>query len=219
MNVRRAVTPTRTPVNRLDLCRQRQIHSCPVAHRTFQPRIESTSRNLQQSAHHPDRMGGLVHLHESEERFEVPLSVANQAAALTGSLALPSACGSLVVTAITLHVRGSSDRRRLCRYRAAPAGPTAKWTMPLVQTLSTGTRGTAAVRQIDHLPLELRRIPDSLGGHLEHLQYLTMRCPRKRVNSKLLTADTHWHLHNPTVSVDLRSPRHPSGHECDASRN
>ena len=30
-------------------------------------------------AHH--RMGGLVHLHEPEERFEVPLSVANQAAA------------------------------------------------------------------------------------------------------------------------------------------
>jgi helicase len=33
------------------------------------------------------------------------------------------------------------------------------------------------------LPFELRRVPDSLVGHLEHLQYLTMRCPRKRVNS------------------------------------
>src|SRR5712671_649385 len=81
MNVRRAVDAFGAPVDRLDLARQRQVRPISLTHRSIQPRIESASRNLQQSAHDPDRVGGLVHLHEPEERFEVPLSVANQAAA------------------------------------------------------------------------------------------------------------------------------------------
>src|SRR5258708_4438345 len=81
MYVRRAVDASGAPVDRLDLPGQRQIRSISFAHRSIQPRIEPASRNMQQSAHDPDRVGGLVHLHEPEERFEVPLSVANQAAA------------------------------------------------------------------------------------------------------------------------------------------
>src|SRR5450631_1237385 len=81
MYVRRAVDASGAPMDRLDLPGQRQIRSISFAHRSIQPRIESTSRYMQQSAHDPDRVGGLVHLHEPEERFEVPLSVANQAAA------------------------------------------------------------------------------------------------------------------------------------------
>src|SRR6266404_596051 len=81
VDVRRAVDASGAPVDRLDLPGQRQVRSISFAHRPIQPGIESASRNMQQSAHDPDRVGGLVHLHEPEERFEVPLSVANQAAA------------------------------------------------------------------------------------------------------------------------------------------
>src|SRR5215469_4474730 len=71
----------RETVNRRDLPRQRPICSLARAHRPIPPGIETAPRNLKQPAHHPHRMGGLVHLHEPEERFEGPLSVANQAAA------------------------------------------------------------------------------------------------------------------------------------------
>src|SRR5580658_2489560 len=81
MNVRRAVGPARAPMNRLDLAGEPQILSLTRAHRSIAPCIEPAPRYSQQSAHKPDRVGGLVRFHEPEERFEVPLSVANQAAA------------------------------------------------------------------------------------------------------------------------------------------
>src|SRR3984957_15667537 len=81
MYVRRTIRVLGATVNPRDPPRQRQIRPIPLTHRPIQPGVESTSRNMQQSAHDPDRVGGLVHLHEPEERFEVPLSVANQAAA------------------------------------------------------------------------------------------------------------------------------------------
>src|SRR5208283_2561787 len=58
-----------------------QIRLRARTHRSLAPRIKPAPRDLEQSAHHPHRMGGLVGLHEPEERFEGPLSVANQAAA------------------------------------------------------------------------------------------------------------------------------------------
>jgi transposase-like protein len=81
MNVRRSINALGAPVDRLDLRHQCQVPTFSITHRSIQPCVKRTSRNLQQSAHHPDRVGGLVRLHEPEERFEVPLSVANQAAA------------------------------------------------------------------------------------------------------------------------------------------
>ncbi len=68
-------------MDRTDLARQLQIPSSPQAHRPFRPGVEPAPRHVQQSAHHPHRVGGLVHLHEPEERFKGALSVANQAAA------------------------------------------------------------------------------------------------------------------------------------------
>src|SRR5690606_33039782 len=71
----RAVGVARAAVDGGDLARQLQIPSPPRAHRSIYPRVEPAPRYIQQSAHHPDRVGGLVHLHEPEERFEGPLSV------------------------------------------------------------------------------------------------------------------------------------------------
>src|SRR5690606_19429243 len=71
----------RAEVDGGDLASQFQVPPPPCAHRSIQPRVEPAPRDIQQSAHHPHRVGGLVHLHEPEERFEGPLSVANQAAA------------------------------------------------------------------------------------------------------------------------------------------
>ena len=78
---RRAVGTARTAVDRLDLAREPQVLTGPGAHRPLQPRVVPAPRDLQHSAHDPDRMGGLIRLHEPEERFEVAPSVANQAAA------------------------------------------------------------------------------------------------------------------------------------------
>src|SRR5580700_7817816 len=82
MDVRRAVRATRTTVNHCNLAGQHQIDALALAHRPIQPGVEAAPRNLEQSAHGPDRVDGLVHFDEPEERFEVAsLSVANQAAA------------------------------------------------------------------------------------------------------------------------------------------
>ena len=121
MNVRRAVDAFGAPMDRLDLPRQRQIQSSPCAHRPIQPGVESTSRNLQQSAHHPDRMGGLVHLHEPEERFEVPLSVANQAAAFERISRSSLSLRTHAAAARTPRAPRSSIRHRLCPHPARPA--------------------------------------------------------------------------------------------------
>lgn len=154
MNVWRAVHAARTPVDRLDLCRQRQIPPISVTHRSIQPPIEPASRHLQQSAHDPDQMGGLVHLYKPKERFDVPLSAANQAAAFQRI-----SCSSF---SLRFSQRNRPGRRpELLRKR--------------------GSAATAA-HQINHLPFKPWRIPDTLAGHVQHLQYLTMRCPSKRVN-------------------------------------
>jgi hypothetical protein len=51
-------------------------------HWTSVPGVKTTLGNSQQSAHFPYRTGGLICLHEPEERFDVPgISFANQAAA------------------------------------------------------------------------------------------------------------------------------------------
>src|SRR5579871_2134741 len=78
---RRAVHAPRAAMDRLDLARQIQVHPSSRAPRPLEPGVEPAPRDLQHSAHDPDRMGGLVGSYESEERFEVPLSCANQAAA------------------------------------------------------------------------------------------------------------------------------------------
>ena len=82
LHVRRSIRVARASLYRFDFRRQDQIRSGPMAHRAILPRIEPAPQDPQQAAHRPNRMGGLVRLHEPEERFEVPLSVANQAAAL-----------------------------------------------------------------------------------------------------------------------------------------
>jgi hypothetical protein len=81
MNGRRAIHLLRASVDRLDLRRQRKIRPISLAHRSLQPRIEPASRNLQQSAHDPDRVGGLVHLHEPEATCSiVPIPAENTSA-------------------------------------------------------------------------------------------------------------------------------------------
>jgi hypothetical protein len=45
-------------VDRLDLARKRQVCAPAFAHRTLAPGIKSASGDLQQSAHHPHRVGG-----------------------------------------------------------------------------------------------------------------------------------------------------------------
>src|SRR5690606_13660548 len=71
----------RAAVDRADRARQFQIPPLPLAHRAFQPGVKPAPGHAKQSAHDLDRMGGLIRLHEPEERFEGPFSVANQAAA------------------------------------------------------------------------------------------------------------------------------------------
>src|SRR6185312_14438437 len=51
----------------------------PCTQRSITPGVVTASRNLQHSAHCPDRMDGLIRFHELEERFEGAPSVANQA--------------------------------------------------------------------------------------------------------------------------------------------
>src|SRR5690606_22636000 len=71
----------RAAVDRADRARQFQIPPLPLAHRAFQPGVKPAPGHAKQSAHDLDRMGSLIRLHEPEERFEGPFSVANQAAA------------------------------------------------------------------------------------------------------------------------------------------
>jgi hypothetical protein len=76
MDHRRAIHATRSAMYLLDFLRQPQVSTGPRTHRPIAPRVIPTSRNSQHSAHCPDRMGGLIRLHEPEERFEGAPSVA-----------------------------------------------------------------------------------------------------------------------------------------------
>src|SRR5439155_24842755 len=79
---RRALGPARAAVDLVDPSRERDIGPLPSRHRALVPSIEAARGHFKQSAHNPYRVGGLVRLHESEERFGVAgFSVANQAAA------------------------------------------------------------------------------------------------------------------------------------------
>ena len=186
MNVRRAVHAARTPVDRLDLCRQRQIRPISIAHRSIQPPIEPASRNLRQSAHDPDRMGGLVRLHEPEERFEVALSVANQAAAFERisrySFSLRFSRRSRANSSRSGVVRPPSPlpvSRFACRTHSA-----------IVQAVGSNSfasdAGLRPLRTKSSI-CRLNSMSDTLVGHLEHLQYLTMRCPQNRVYAEFGT--------------------------------
>jgi len=81
VDVWRAIRTARAAMDRFDLSGQPQILSRSSTHRPIAPGVKSAPRDLQHAAHHSHRMGGLVGLQESEERFEVGFSVANQAAA------------------------------------------------------------------------------------------------------------------------------------------
>src|SRR5207244_2401561 len=76
---------TRLPGAPADLGAPRRdpdIDPPPSGHRALLPSIEAARGHFKQPAHDPYRVGGLVRLHESEERFGVAgFSVANQAAA------------------------------------------------------------------------------------------------------------------------------------------
>jgi hypothetical protein len=82
MDHRRAIGAPRFTVDRMDLRAQRQIHPIAGRHRPLKPGIKAALGDLQQSAHLPYRVDGLVRLHESEERFGVAvLAFANPAVA------------------------------------------------------------------------------------------------------------------------------------------
>src|SRR5207302_11012139 len=82
MDHRRAIRLARAAVDLVDPSRERDIGPLPSRHRALLPSIEAARGHFKQSAHNPYRVGGLVRLHESEERFGVAgFSVANQAAA------------------------------------------------------------------------------------------------------------------------------------------
>ena len=51
------------------LAREADVRTRPCRQRTTVPGIEAALGHLEQTAHDPYRMGGLVRLHESEERF------------------------------------------------------------------------------------------------------------------------------------------------------
>ncbi len=58
------------------------IGPCTDRYGPIYPGIEAAFGDLQQPAHHPYRIGGLIRLHEPEDFFDVvPVSLANQAAA------------------------------------------------------------------------------------------------------------------------------------------
>ncbi len=68
-------------MDRVDLRRRCDVLKRSPRRRTLQPRIKSAGGDPQQSAHHPNRIGGLVLFHELEDRFEfTAVSCANQAA-------------------------------------------------------------------------------------------------------------------------------------------
>jgi hypothetical protein len=69
-------------------------------------------------------MGGLVRLHEPEERFEVPLSVANQAAAFERISRSSFSLRFSRRNRDNSFAPVSSDHRHLCRHRAAPTKST-----------------------------------------------------------------------------------------------
>lgn len=69
-------------MDRMDVGTEPDVGPCTRRHRAMIPSIEAALGNLEQSAHNPYRVGGLIRLHESEERFGVAgFSFANQAAA------------------------------------------------------------------------------------------------------------------------------------------
>src|SRR3990172_2721081 len=82
VDVRRAVCTPRASMDRVDPRRQSDVHARTRRQWTLIPCIEATRGYFEQSAHDPYRMGGLVRLHESEQRFGIAgFSFANQAAA------------------------------------------------------------------------------------------------------------------------------------------
>jgi hypothetical protein len=82
MDVGCPVGIARTMVDRPNAHHQFDISALTRRHPALIPGVKAALGNLQQSAHDPYRMGGLVRLHESEERFGVAgFSFAIQAAA------------------------------------------------------------------------------------------------------------------------------------------
>src|SRR5688500_12588030 len=78
----RAVAAFALAMDRMNARQKRNVRPPSRRHRPIPPGVKSTHRHSEQPAHLPYRKGGLVRLHESEERFGVAvLAFANQAAA------------------------------------------------------------------------------------------------------------------------------------------
>ena len=105
---------------------QRQVRSLPIAHRSFQPRIDPTSRYLQQSAHITltEWVAWFAFTHpKSASRSRSPSRTRPRL--LRKSLALPAAYGSLGATPPTLRAPAWSDRHHAATCRVVPACSTA----------------------------------------------------------------------------------------------
>src|SRR6185437_10716029 len=180
---RRAIGLAREPVDRGDLPRQCQILSLASAHRPIEPRVVPTPRDLKQPAHHPHRMGGLVHLHEPEERFEGPLSVANQAAAFArisrSSLSLRFSRRSWM----------SSSRSALVSPPSPlPASRAARRIhKPIVQAVGPNSFASEVAERPERCSSTIWRLNSGVYRvvvfAIVNPPNLTLRCPRKRVNS------------------------------------
>jgi len=163
MNPRASIGLVRASMDRLDRALENQILPFSFRHRTSLPGMEATAGDLQQPAHRPNRMGGLIHLHESEECLEFgTVSCANQAAAFER------------ISRSTLSWRFSRRSPRqllaLARRQSTIASPGVAFTL-LQPTADGPTRATKLSRQLrwlatgtyqlNHLPTEFRRISNS----------------------------------------------------------
>ena len=70
MDARCAIGFTGSTMDRMDFRRQADVLERALRHRPRQPCIKTAGGDAQQPAHHPNRIGGLVRVHEFEDRFE-----------------------------------------------------------------------------------------------------------------------------------------------------
>lgn len=145
MHARCAISAARVPMNRVDLRREPMSFRGSIRQAATAPRIQPALGDLEQPAHGGHRIVGLIHAHESEDRFGFgAVSCANQAAAFER------------ISRSSLSCRFSRRRKRANSCRSALVNPPSP--RPASRLLAPPSAQSTSSSRQTHAPVRCRRM-------------------------------------------------------------